>query len=95
MHIPHPERRSYDSLDIEHKVDAILDMLLSIKDAFPEGPDKHRADHSAWIEAKKNEAEFWKELKMDITKNGVRGLIIVILGLIVLGIQTKLSGFFH
>lgn len=91
----HPERRTYDTLSMDDKVDAILDMLLSIKDAFPEGPDKHRADHSAWIEAKKSEAEFWKELKMDITKNGIRGLIIVVLGLIVLGIQTKLSNFFH
>lgn len=92
--MPHPDRRKYDNLSMEDKVDEILDMLLSLSEAFPEGPAKHREEHSSWLEAKRNEAEFWKELKLDITKNGIRGLLVVTLGLIILGLQVKIHEWF-
>lgn len=90
----HPNRRQYDNLSVEDKLDEVLDMLLNLNDAFPEGPLKHRADHSSWLEARKNEAIFWQELKLDLTKNGIRGLIVITIGLIFLGIQAKIYEWF-
>lgn len=88
------DRRSYDSLTLEQKIDKILDTTSLIMDAFPEGPEKHRAEHEAWLEARKEEAAFWRDLKLGLTKHGIIGFIVIVLGLIILGIQTRLHDLF-
>jgi hypothetical protein len=92
--IPPIDRRSYDNLTLEQKVDRILELLVVIMDAFPEGPDSHRTEHIALLKAKKEEAEFWRDLRLGLTKHGIIGFIVIIIGLILLGIQTRLHDFF-
>jgi hypothetical protein len=55
-------------------------------DAFPNGDvHGHRAAHEAMIEAKQAEAQFWRELKIDVAKKGVWGILVVIVGLVMVG----------
>ncbi len=88
-------RRKYDNLTLEEKVGTALEMLDELMLAFPEGPRKHREVHEAWLEAKKAEADFWKELKLDIAKKGAWGLLLLILGLIFIGLKVRASTWFN
>ena len=89
------DRRKYDGLTLEQKVDVSLELLAEIADAFPDGPAKHRQAHEAWIEAKNAEVKFWQELKLDIAKKGTWGLLIVTLGLLLTGLITKSGVWFR
>lgn len=78
----------------------ILAEVKKIHGAFPRNDngetdfDGHREYHEAMIRAAEAQAEFWKELRLDIAKKGLWGLIITIGTLIVIGLSTKL-GFSH
>lgn len=78
----------------------ILAEVKKIHGAFPRDAqgetdfDGHREYHEAMIRAAEAQAEFWKELRLDIAKKGMWGLIITIGTLIVIGLSTKL-GFSH
>lgn len=88
------DRRKYDGLSLEEKIDVTLAILDDFLNAFPDGPANHRAAHEAWINAKHAEAEFWMELKLDIAKKGVWGILAIILGLIAVGISTRTGVWF-
>lgn len=89
------QQETPEEIGIERKLDLILDHLTKMEGAFARNDDGsvdfdgHRRYHESMIEAAKEQAAFWKELKMDIAKKGTWGLLIVVLGLILVGIQTK------
>lgn len=89
------DRRSYDHLTIEQKIDKVLESTHALMNAFPEGPERHREEHIAFLAAKKEEAEFWRDLKLGLTKHGIIGFIVIVLGLIAVGLQTKIHDFFR
>jgi len=80
---------------LEEKVDLILAELKDMRHAFPRTEDGdadfigHRSAHEAMIKAADAQKEFWQELKLDIAKKGVWGLLIVLLGLILAGVGFK------
>lgn len=84
-----------EEMSIERKLDLILDHLTKIEGAFARNEDGtvdidgHRRYHEAMIEAAKEQAQFWRELKLDIAKKGAWGLLIIVLGLVVVGFQSK------
>lgn len=84
-----------EELTIERKLDLILDQLTKLEGAFARNEDGtvdidgHRRYHEAMIEAAKEQAQFWRELKLDIAKKGAWGLLIIVLGLVVVGFQSK------
>ena len=88
------DRRKYDHLNLEEKIDMALGLLETISDAFPDGPLKHREAHESWIAAKHAETKFWQELKLDIAKKGVWGLLVVVCGLLFVGISVKVGVWF-
>lgn len=45
------DRRKYDGLTLEEKVDEALSILESLTEAFPDGPIKHREAHEAMTAA--------------------------------------------
>lgn len=89
------DRRKYDGMTIEQKIDIALELLNDINEAFPEGTAKHREVHEAWMQAKKSEAEFWQELKLDIAKKGVWGLLVIVIGLVLTGLSVKTGVWFR
>lgn len=57
-----------------------------IRKAFPaEDLHAHRLAHEAMIEAKQAEAKFWAELRLDLAKKSLWGLMMIVLGLVMVG----------
>lgn len=80
---------------IEHQLDEILSEVRRIQGAFPRTEHGevdftgHREAHEAMIAAANAQKEFWQELKLDIAKKGVWGLLIIVCGLIITGAAAK------
>lgn len=90
------------SLSPEHqrvydRLEEILVEIKKINSAFPHddegGADHigHRRYHEKLMKAADAEEKFWRELKLDLTKKGLWGLVVIIIGLILVGITTKLG----
>ena len=84
---------------IESQLDSIIKTLETITSAFPMIDGKvdvegHRKYHEAMIAAATEQAQFWKELKLDLAKKGTFALIIIVLGLLATGVLVKL-GIYH
>lgn len=83
--------------EINQKLTEILARLDTITGAFPHNDDGsidahgHRMAHEEAIKASKEQQEFWRGLKLDLAKNGIRGVILVVLGLAFVGALTKLG----
>lgn len=86
-----------EAMKIEQRLDEILSEVKRIHGAFPRTDhgdvdfSGHREAHEAMIEAAKAQTEFWRELKLDIVKKGVWGLLIIGCGLIITGAAAKLG----
>lgn len=80
---------------IELQLDEILAEVKKIHGAFPRTDhgevdfSGHREAHEAMIEAAKAQTEFWRELKLDVIKKGVWGLLIIVCGLAITGFAAK------
>lgn len=63
-----------------------------LQQAFPQGDlTAHRIAHEQMIEALREEAKFWRELRLDLAKKGIWGLAVIIVGLALVGITFKLG----
>ena len=85
------DKRKYDGLSLDEKVDEALSILETIAYAFPDGPEAHRTAHQAMIKASAAQERFWDELKLDIAKKGLWGVLIIVVGLVMVGAVTKLG----
>lgn len=84
-----PERRKEC-----HQCHLLERRVVLIEGAFPDGPEKHAAYHQAKINAAKEEAEFWRTAKAEVTKNGVAavfGVIKIIATVAALALMYKLG----
>lgn len=83
--------------EIDKKLDAILATLNEVTGAFAKTGDGsvdfdgHRRYHESMIRAANAQERFWIELKLEIAKKGVWGLLVVIVGLMLVGISAKLG----
>lgn len=69
-------------------------MFRKLLEAFPQrdgGADLsgHRSAHEALIKAAAAEERFWSELRLEVAKKGVIGLLTLILGLIGIAVAAK------
>jgi hypothetical protein len=82
-------------ISIEHKLDLILLEFKKLEGAFARNEDGtvdfdgHRRYHEAMIKAAEEQAAFWRELKIDIAKKGLWGLLVILCGLFVAGLTAK------
>lgn len=83
--------------DINERLDKICDLLKGITNAFTKTSDGiidfdgHRRYHESIIRAANAQEKFWIDLKLEIAKKGIWGLLVIIVGLIVVGVTTKLG----
>ena len=83
--------------DLEAKLDRILTTLHEVTGAFAKSADGsvdfdgHRRYHESMIRAANAQERFWVELKLEIAKKGVWGLLIIVVGLVAVGLSTKLG----
>jgi len=81
--------------DLDKKLDEIIDVLEGLTGAFAKNADGsvdfdgHRRYHESMIRAANAQERFWVELKLEIAKKGVWGLLVVVVGLILVGISAK------
>lgn len=86
-----------DNAHLDKRFDEILVELRKINGAFPRNDDGsvdfdgHKKYHEEMIEAARAQTEFWRELRLDIAKKGVWGILIIICGLVLVGITAKLG----
>lgn len=60
--------------------------------AFPNGDvEGHKSYHEARIAAAKAEEAFWTDLKRDLAKTGIKGVLAILLGLLFTGLLVKLK----
>jgi hypothetical protein len=86
------KKNNMDKLDeINLRLDKIVDQLNEINEAFPDGVHAHRMAHEAMIKAATAEESFWRELKLEIAKKGLIGLVIILVGLVLAGVSVKLG----
>lgn len=85
---------------LAHKIDELEGMLREHMDevakfrkmALPDGdPVAHRMAHEAMMRAAQAQEKFWNELKLDVAKKGVIGILVILVGLIVIGLYVKLG----
>lgn len=83
--------------DLCKKIDKLMEGLQHISNAFIRNDDGtidyegHRRYHASIIASMNAQEKFWNELKVDLAKKGLWFILIVLAGLVVLGIQTKLG----
>ena len=88
-------RETPDEMSIEHKLDLILVEIKQLNSAFAKNSDGsvdfdgHRRYHEEMIEAAKAQTKFWQELKIDIAKKGLWGLLVILCGLVIAGFSAK------
>lgn len=91
------EQTKIELAKIEELLVGMNAKLNTVVRAFPLDPngdidaDGHRQCHEAMIRAAQEQEKFWKELKQDLIKKGLWAVILVVVGLLVAGIGTKLG----
>jgi hypothetical protein len=86
-----------DNDHIDKRFDEVMSELAKINSAFARNPDGsvdhagHRQYHETMIQAAEAQTQFWRELRLDIAKKGVWGLLIIICGLVLVGLSAKLG----
>jgi len=86
-----------DNDHIDKRFDEVMTELAKINSAFARNPDGsidhagHRQYHETMIEAAEAQTQFWRELRLDIAKKGVWGLLIIVCGLVLVGLSAKLG----
>lgn len=71
------------------------DRIDAIETAFPEKNFPiHHDYHDAKIKAARAEEAFWNDLKNDLKKRGIIGIITVLIGLMIYGAFIKLKALF-
>jgi hypothetical protein len=86
-----------DNAHIDKRFDEVMSELQKMSGAFARNSDGtvdydgHRRYHEAMIAAASAQEQFWRELKLEIAKKGVWGLLVIICGLILVGLSAKLG----
>ena len=77
----------------ESRIRAIVGQVIGDLEAkaFPDGALKHGEYHLSKINAAKAEEKFWSELKLDLAKKGLWGIITILAGMVVLGFGAWVS----
>lgn len=67
-------------------------MVTNFLKAFPnEDPTAHRFYHEAVMRAAQEQERFWKELRLDIAKKSIWGIITILAGLVLAGVALKIG----
>lgn len=86
-----------DNAHLDRRFDEIMDELRKINGAFTRNDDGtidhtgHRNCHEEMIRAARAQEEFWRELRLDVAKKGIWGILVVALGLLIVGAMVKLG----
>ena len=84
-----------DNAHLDARFDEVMTELRKMNGAFARNPDGsvdydgHRRYHESMIAAAEAQAKFWHELRLDVAKKGIWGVLVIVVGLILVGISAK------
>lgn len=65
-------------------------LMSNFLKAYPnEDPVAHRQYHEAVMRAAEEQEKFWRELRIDVAKKSIWGLITILVGLVLAGVAVK------
>ena len=76
-----------------HERKFATELYSAIMGAFPGGPEEHRQTHERMIKAAEAEESFWRDLKADIARKSIWGILHILTVLVITGLGAKLLGF--
>lgn len=82
---------------IDKRFDEVIAELKKLNGAFARNEDGsidvdgHRRYHENMIRAATAQEQFWRELKLEVAKKGVWGLLTIIVGLLLVGLSAKIG----
>ena len=82
-------RQHQTSVELAEHIHREEMQFSEIMRAFPDGTERHRAAHEAMIKAAQAQEQFWRDLRIDIAKKGVWGLMVILCGLVIAGAAAK------
>ena len=85
------DRRFYDGLASEEKIDILLSKQEFILTSFPHGIEHHKQYHIDMEERRKELENLIRDIKRTIFKHGVMTLLLLFLSLTMLGLVTKFN----
>ena len=88
--------RRLDRMFSEHEAreqEAVSKRMAVIMRAFPGGIEDHALVHASLAKAAEAQADFYRQIKLDLAKNGIWALAKVIFALIIVGVAAKMG--FH
>ena len=71
----------------QERIKAVIEAFKN--EAFPDGAPAHKAAHQAMIDAARQEAEFWRGLKVEIAKKSIWGILQILVVLVLAGVAAK------
>lgn len=74
-----------------HSAD-FMDAIQTLERAFPDGVENHRRAHEKMIKAAEAEERFWTELKGEIAKKSIWGILQILTILVAAGLAAKITG---
>jgi len=83
--------------EMKEQLDQILLELRHINRAFPRDEEGnvdhegHRKYHESLIKSAEAQEMFWQELRLEIAKKGTWAILVIVAGLVVVGIASKLG----
>ena len=80
------------ALHAEHDRAYVAALYAKAMEAFPDGPEQHRLAHEQMIKAALAEETFWRDLKSEIARKSVWGILHILTILLVAGLGAKLFG---
>lgn len=80
------------ALHAKSEREEIQKMIDEVMKAFPDGTENHRRAHEKMIKAAEAEERFWTDLKADIAKKSIWGILQILTILVVAGLSAKLLG---
>lgn len=84
-------------LTLTEEIQRLNKTLEDLAGAFPKDDDGtpdfrgHHDHHARLIKAAQAQERFWNELRLDVAKKGLWGLLVIVVGLAIVGIQVKLG----
>lgn len=70
----------------------VTELHNHILSAFPDGTEKHRIAHEQMIKAAQAEETFWRDLKSEIARKSIWGILHILIILVAAGLGAKLLG---
>ncbi len=84
-------KKEFEAHEAREKTNTVALIEAFKAEAFVDTPAQHKSAHQSLIDASKAEEAFWRDLRSDIAKKSIWGVLQILLTLIAIGAAAKLG----